>query len=104
MVSTAGANIFLLAIYHLICLDYNLVGHFAGKLIQDAGLRGYQVGGAQVSEKHCGFIINDGTACAADIKELMEEEIELQKKENEEKQEEVAKIEDSEEIFGELEG
>ena len=38
------------------------------------------------------------------IKELMEEEIELQKKENEEKQEEVAKIEDSEEIFGELEG
>ena len=33
-------------------------GYFAGKLIQDAGLRGYQVGGAQVSEKHCGFVIN----------------------------------------------
>ena len=48
-------------------------GHFAGKLIMDAGLRGYRIGGAQVSEKHCGFIINDGTACAADIKELMEE-------------------------------
>ena len=33
-------------------------GHFTGKLIMDAGLRGYQVGGAQVSEKHCGFVIN----------------------------------------------
>ena len=48
-------------------------GNFAGKLIMDAGLRGYRIGGAQVSEKHCGFIINDGTACAADIKDLMEE-------------------------------
>ena len=48
-------------------------GHFAGKLIMDAGLRGYRIGGAQVSEKHCGFIINDGTACAADIKDLMDE-------------------------------
>lgn len=35
-------------------------GYFAGKLIMDAGLRGYQVGGAQVSEKHCGFVINKG--------------------------------------------
>lgn len=42
-------------------------GHFAGKLIQDAGLRGYRVGGAQVSEKHCGFVINLGEATAADI-------------------------------------
>ena len=33
-------------------------GYFAGKLIQDAGLRGFRVGGAQVSEKHCGFVIN----------------------------------------------
>ena len=33
-------------------------GYFAGKLIQDAGLRGFQVGGAQVSEKHCGFVVN----------------------------------------------
>ena len=37
----------------------------------DAGLRGYQVGGAQVSEKHCGFVINTGDATAADIMELM---------------------------------
>lgn len=45
-------------------------GYFAGKLIQDAGLRGYQVGGAQVSEKHCGFVINRGGATAADIMQL----------------------------------
>lgn len=48
-------------------------GYFAGKLIMDAGMRGYRIGGARVSEKHCGFLINDGTACAADIKELIEE-------------------------------
>lgn len=46
-------------------------GYFAGKLIMDAGLRGYQVGGAQVSEKHCGFVINKGDATAADICQLM---------------------------------
>lgn len=46
-------------------------GHFAGKLIQDAGLRGFQVGGAQVSEKHCGFVINKDQATAADVAELM---------------------------------
>ena len=46
-------------------------GYFAGKLIQDAGLRGFQVGGAQVSEKHCGFVINKDNATAADIVELM---------------------------------
>jgi UDP-N-acetylmuramate dehydrogenase len=45
-------------------------GHFAGKLIQDAGLRGYQTGGAQVSEKHCGFVINRDQATAADIMTL----------------------------------
>ncbi len=45
-------------------------GHFAGKLIQDAGLRGFSVGGAQVSEKHCGFVVNRGGASAADILEL----------------------------------
>ena len=45
--------------------------YFAGKLIMDAGLRGYQVGGAQVSEKHCGFVINKGDATAADICQLM---------------------------------
>lgn len=42
-------------------------GYFAGKLIQDAGLRGYTVGGAQVSEKHCGFVINRGGATSSDI-------------------------------------
>ena len=46
-------------------------GYFAGKLIEDAGLRGFQVGGAQVSEKHCGFVINRDHATAADIMELM---------------------------------
>lgn len=46
-------------------------GYFAGKLIMDAGLRGYKVGGAQVSEKHCGFVINAGDATAADIMNLM---------------------------------
>ena len=47
-------------------------GYFAGKLIQDAGLRGFQVGGAQVSEKHCGFVINRGHATAKDIETLMD--------------------------------
>ena len=46
-------------------------GYFAGKLIEDAELRGFRVGGAQVSEKHCGFVINTGVASAADIMELM---------------------------------
>ncbi len=46
-------------------------GYFAGKLIDDAGLRGYQVGGAQVSEKHCGFVVNKGDATAADVLQLM---------------------------------
>ncbi len=46
-------------------------GYFAGKLIMDSGLRGYQVGGAQVSEKHCGFVINTGNATAADVRRLM---------------------------------
>ena len=48
-------------------------GYFAGKLIQDAGLRGFQVGGAQVSEKHCGFVINKDNATAADVVELMKQ-------------------------------
>ena len=46
-------------------------GHFAGKLIQDAGLRGYTVGGAQVSEKHCGFVENRGGASASEILQVM---------------------------------
>lgn len=48
-------------------------GYFAGKLIMEAGLRGYGVGGARVSEKHCGFVINAGEACAADIAAVIKE-------------------------------
>lgn len=48
-------------------------GYFAGKLIMDAGLRGFTVGGAQVSEKHCGFVVNRGGATAADVRQLMNE-------------------------------
>jgi len=47
-------------------------GYFAGKLIQDAGLSGYKVGGAMVSTKHAGFVINAGGATAADIYELIQ--------------------------------
>ena len=47
-------------------------GYFAGKLIEDAGLRGFRVGNAQVSEKHCGFVINRGGATAREVAELME--------------------------------
>lgn len=47
-------------------------GHFAGKLIMDAGLRGFSVGGAAVSEKHCGFVVNKGGATAADIVAVMQ--------------------------------
>lgn len=46
-------------------------GYFAGKLIQDAGLMGYTIGGAQVSEKHAGFVINRGGATCADVKALI---------------------------------
>lgn len=49
------------------------VGYFAGKLIQDAGLRGYRVGDAQVAEKHCGFVINRGEATAAEIIQLIKD-------------------------------
>ena len=49
------------------------VGYFAGKLIQDAGLRGFQVGGAQVSEKHAGFIINRSNATTKDVRDLVKE-------------------------------
>ena len=48
-------------------------GYFAGKLIQDAGLSGRRVGGAAVSTKHCGFVVNDANATASDINELMNE-------------------------------
>ena len=48
-------------------------GNFAGKLIEDAGLRGYEVGGAMVSDKHCGFVVNKGDATAADVRQVMED-------------------------------
>lgn len=51
-------------------------GYYAGKLIMDAGLSGFCIGGAKVSEKHCGFIINTGKATAADIKDLIDEVVE----------------------------
>lgn len=47
-------------------------GYFAGKLIEEAGLKGFSIGGAQVSEKHCGFVINRENATAADIKAVCE--------------------------------
>lgn len=48
-------------------------GYFAGKLIMDTGLRGFSVGGAQVSEKHCGFVVNTGEATASDVLALIRE-------------------------------
>ena len=48
-------------------------GQFAGKLIMDAGLAGFSVGDAAVSEKHCGFVINRGQASAADVYRLIRE-------------------------------
>lgn len=48
-------------------------GYFAGKLIDDAGLRGFRIGDAQVSEKHCGFVINRGNATAKEVVELMKQ-------------------------------
>ncbi len=48
-------------------------GYFAGKLIMEAGLRGYQCGGARVSDKHCGFVINTGGATAEDVRDVIHE-------------------------------
>ena len=47
-------------------------GYFTGKLIEEAGLKGYTIGGAQVSEKHAGFIVNIGNATSADLKALIQ--------------------------------
>ena len=46
-------------------------GYFAGKLVMDAGMRGYQTGGARVSDKHCGFIVNVGKATAQDVLDVI---------------------------------
>jgi len=48
-------------------------GHYAGQLIMEAGLRGFQCGGAKVSDKHCGFVINTGNATAEDVRKLIRE-------------------------------
>lgn len=48
-------------------------GYFAGELIMNTGLRGFRIGGAQVSEKHCGFVINTGNATAADVMDVIQE-------------------------------
>jgi UDP-N-acetylmuramate dehydrogenase len=56
-------------------------GHFAGKLISDAGLKGFSIGGAMVSEKHAGFVVNTGGATASDVRELIahvQDEVERQ--------------------------
>lgn len=47
-------------------------GHFTGRLVDDCGLRGFQIGGAAISNKHCGFIVNLGGATAADVLALIE--------------------------------
>ena len=47
-------------------------GHYAGALIEQCGLKGFTIGGAQVSEKHSGFIINKGGATAQNVKDLIE--------------------------------
>lgn len=49
------------------------LGHYAGKLIDDAGMRGHTCGGAQVSTKHCGFVVNMGTARASDVRQVIED-------------------------------
>ena len=46
-------------------------GYFAGKLIEDAELKGFSIGGAQVSEKHSGFVVNTGDATAQDVLSLI---------------------------------
>ena len=46
-------------------------GYFAGKLIEDAGLRGFSIGGAQISTLHCGFVVNNGDAAAKDVYDLI---------------------------------
>ena len=55
------------------------VGYFAGKLIMDSGLRGYRVGGAMISEKHCGFVINADHATANDVLTLISDVIRIVK-------------------------
>lgn len=51
-------------------------GYYAGKLIMDSGLRGFRIGGAQIAEKHCGFVVNVGNATSADVREVIQETVE----------------------------
>ena len=60
----------------------NVQGVYAGKLIEDSGLRGFSVGGAQVSEKHCGFVVNKGEATCEDVLELIRQVQEKVKKDS----------------------
>ncbi|CUS76800.1 UDP-N-acetylenolpyruvoylglucosamine reductase [Candidatus Kryptonium thompsonii] len=55
----------------LVAFFKNPPGNYAGKLIEEAGLKGIQIGGAQISEKHANFIINKGNATASDVLELI---------------------------------
>ncbi|CUS86972.1 UDP-N-acetylenolpyruvoylglucosamine reductase [Candidatus Kryptonium thompsonii] len=55
----------------LVAFLKNPRGNYAGKLIEEAGLKGIQIGGAQISEKHANFIINKGNATASDVLELI---------------------------------
>jgi UDP-N-acetylmuramate dehydrogenase len=55
------------------------VGNYASKLIDECGLRGYSYGDAQVSEKHCGFVVNKGNATCSDILHLTDSIIEIVK-------------------------
>ncbi len=72
-------------------------GHYAGKLIQEAGLQGYTVGGAQVSKKHAGFVVNTGKATAADVEQILEDVKErVYEKYNVELEEEIIIIGDDE--------
>lgn len=48
-------------------------GHFAGELIMNAGMRGFQIGGARVADKHCGFVVNAGNASATDVMQVISE-------------------------------
>ena len=52
-------------------------GYFAAKLIDDSGLRGFSVGKAQVSPKHCGFVVNNGGATAQEVLELIDKVTEI---------------------------
>lgn len=52
-------------------------GYYAGKLIMDSGLRGYKIGNAQISEKHCGFVINTGNATAQEVRTLISNVIQI---------------------------